>query len=128
MELWAQKMKCWLCVEVTEELSKMAVVFIKEIVKMDIGVTLDRGMQITREWLDTCLPVYLLAMLITTRGATLQPWALYQFGLNMLWSCQYDETHFFKLFGVTPGQVSYVFALIGQPYDRTPQISDLQAP
>lgn len=126
LDLWSEKVKCWLCTEVSEELSKSAVKIIKELASLNIGFTLDRGMQITEEWLNSCLPLYLLAMLSTTRAARLQPWALYRLALNTLWSCRYDEQEFFSAFGVTPGQLSYLFGLIGQPYDPTPQILELQ--
>lgn len=127
LELWAKKVTCWLCVDITENLSRMAIDLIKELVTLDIVLT-HNGMQITREWLDACIPVYLLAMLLTTRGLPLQPWKLYDLGLNLIWSCQYDEAEFFRRFGVTPQQISYVLGLIGQPYSLTPQLAELQEP
>lgn len=108
--------------------ARQAVGLIKEVAQLDVGMTRGWGMQITRAWLDKCLGAYLLAMLVSTRGQPMQPWAMYQFGLNIIWTCQYNEVEFFNAFGVTTGQMAYVFGLVGQPYDATPQILGLQEP
>lgn len=128
LERWRDKLRCWLCPDVTEDLAKQAVGLIKEVAQLDVGMTRGWGMQITRAWLDKCLGAYLLAMLVSTRGQPMQPWAMYQFGLNIIWTCQYNEVEFFNAFGVTTGQMAYVFGLVGQPYDATPQILGLQEP
>eukprot|EP00408_Alexandrium_pacificum_P016316 CAMPEP_0171200074 /NCGR_PEP_ID=MMETSP0790-20130122/23793_1 /TAXON_ID=2925 /ORGANISM="Alexandrium catenella, Strain OF101" /LENGTH=456 /DNA_ID=CAMNT_0011665443 /DNA_START=32 /DNA_END=1402 /DNA_ORIENTATION=+ len=126
LKLWAEKLRCWLCENVTAELAGLGNTILKDAVRSDLGVTED--FQITRPWLDTCLSVYVLAMLASTRAITMQSWRLYEFGLGILWNCDYDPAHFFKLFGVTPGQVAYVLSSL---VDRTaphPMLLGLQRP
>merc|ERR1719424_257784 len=91
----------------------------------DLGVTTDR--LLTAPWLDTCLSAYMLAMFATTRSITIQTWRFYEFGLNMIWVCEYDEEFFYKLFSITPTQISYVFFVIGYEYWPTSDLGQFQA-
>eukprot|EP00928_Gymnodinium_smaydae_P018698 TRINITY_DN17126_c0_g1_i1.p1 TRINITY_DN17126_c0_g1~~TRINITY_DN17126_c0_g1_i1.p1 ORF type:complete len:461 (+),score=109.40 TRINITY_DN17126_c0_g1_i1:109-1491(+) len=124
-EVWPQKVHCWLCENVTAALAEQSVGIIKEMVDLDLPLTEEGGL--TPPWLETCLPLYVLAMLMTTRAVTLQTWRMYEFGLNILWDCQYDELAFFHTFGVTPRQLEYVFSLVGQRFALSDQILNLQA-
>lgn len=119
LDLWAKKVQCWLCDN--QEMVSAAHVLIRELLKADLSVTRDRA--ITRQWLDTCLSGYLLAMFATTRSTTVQTWRFYEFGLNIIWACQFDDAAFYKLFDITPSQIAYVFFLLG--YTRQPMESTL---
>jgi len=126
LELWNKKLAHWLDPDLNERLSRLSVGLIKELASLDVAKSHHRGMQMTSVWFSKCIPVYLLAMMITTRASPLQPWVLYELGLNVIWSCQYDDAEFFRLFGVTTAQISYLLGLIGQPYAQTPQLNHLQ--
>jgi len=122
--LWAEKVRCWLCDN--NDVVAAAYVIIRDLVTVDIGVTHDR--KITQAWLDTCLPAYLLAMFATSRSTVVQSWRFYEFGLNIIWSCQYDDAMFYRLFDVTPTQIAYVFFLLGYAYDFPKQTLPLRPP
>lgn len=110
----------------TAELAGLGNTILKDAVTSDLGVT--ASFEITRPWLDTCLPVYALAMLASTRAVTMQSWRLYEFGLSIIWNCDYDPSHFFRLFGVTPGQIAYVLSSLVRRPDLHPLLLSLQRP
>eukprot|EP00927_Polykrikos_kofoidii_P063293 TRINITY_DN58101_c0_g1_i1.p1 TRINITY_DN58101_c0_g1~~TRINITY_DN58101_c0_g1_i1.p1 ORF type:complete len:459 (-),score=56.14 TRINITY_DN58101_c0_g1_i1:39-1415(-) len=124
--LWEQRVRCWLCENITSAISTEALLLLHDVMELDLPVTADSG--VTRPWLQTCLPAYVLALLVSTRNRVLQPWRMYRFGLSILFQCNYDEGRFFEQYGVTPSQIVYVFDLIGQQRGGAgPQFRDLQA-
>lgn len=124
LKLWSAKLRCWLCENVTAELTGVGHSIIKGAVASDLGVT-DR-FEITRPWLGTCLPAYSLAILASTRSINMQSWRLYEFGVSILWNCNYESGHFFRLFGVTPVQIAYVLSSLYQRSEPHPLLLGAQ--
>lgn len=121
---WFEKRRCWLCDN--GPLVAAANVLIQEMFSVDLGVTADR--QITQGWLDTCLSAYVLALWMSSKSTVLQSWRFYDFGLNLLHACRYEDGLFFDLFGVTPSQVMYVFFLLSYATPVAGHRQELQAP
>ena len=69
-ELWRENVRCWLCDN--QNFVNQAHKLIRKLMTADMGITRDR--LITKPWLDSCLPGYLLAMFATTRSTTIQTW------------------------------------------------------
>lgn len=108
LNAWRDKTKCWLCDNGL--MVGTANVLIKEIFSKDLGLTNNR--EITQGWLDTCLSAYALALFTTTRSTQLQSWRFYEFAMNMLSSCRFDDAVFYEHYGVTATQLHYVFFLL----------------
>merc|ERR1712194_255490 len=53
LDLWKEKLKCWLCTDVTEKLTYKAIVIIKEVAALDVAFSQHRGMQMTRAWFNS---------------------------------------------------------------------------
>eukprot|EP00929_Paragymnodinium_shiwhaense_P098645 TRINITY_DN60130_c0_g1_i1.p1 TRINITY_DN60130_c0_g1~~TRINITY_DN60130_c0_g1_i1.p1 ORF type:complete len:440 (-),score=125.66 TRINITY_DN60130_c0_g1_i1:394-1713(-) len=125
LSVWAEKTKCWLCENITKAVVEQSVFLLHdELMAADLPVTEDN--MLTAPWFETCLPAFVLAMLATTRGSVLQPWKIYEFGLNILWSARFNEVLFFEDFGVTPSQIAYVFGLVGHKRFVKAQMLELQ--
>merc|ERR1712194_507351 len=60
-------------------------------------------------WMDACVSGYLLALFVSSRGAKVHSWVMYELGMSIIASCKYDNALFFALFGITPSQIAYVF-------------------
>lgn len=122
LDNWQKKTQCWLCdngpVVYTGD------VLVKEIFSLNLGITADR--QITEAWLDTCLSAYVLALFATTRSVRLQTWRFYDFALNILWSCQFEDQVFYDYFGVTATQLHYVFFLLSYTEPLAAHNTELQ--
>lgn len=122
LDAWREKTRCWLCDN--GSIVKDGSVLIGQM--SGLGITGD--LQITREWLGTCLPGYVLALFATTRSKTLQSWRFYDFGLKILRACQFDDGRFFDHYGVTATQLDYVFFLLSYDVPLPSHSLQIQAP
>lgn len=121
LEAWREKTRCWLCDN--GPIVKDGSVLIGQM--SGLGITGD--LQITQEWLGTCLPAYVLALFATTRSKTLQSWRFYDFGLKILRACQFDDGPFFHHYGVTATQLDYVFFLLSYDVPLPSHAREIQA-
>lgn len=112
LELWRKKVECWLCDNTDFVVASNGI--IQSLMGSDIGITKDR--LITGPWLETCLPGYLVAMFASTRSPQIQTMRFYQFALDIIRVCEYDDAMFYQLYSITTTQIAYVFFVIAYPY------------
>lgn len=121
---WVEKPKCWLCDNTGIVRSSSAL--ITEMVQAEASA--DTSLFSAKRRSDTCLSAHLLALFASTKSGTVQTWRFYEFGLEIVETCQFDEGTFWALFGITPAQITYVFYLIGLAFDLPSSRMALQAP
>lgn len=73
----------------------------------------DRTWPLDEVFINSCTTGILLSIFSIAWAADgLRSWMIYEFGLNIIATCQFDETLFFSIFRVTPSQVAYVLYLL----------------